>query len=113
MPRRRCVGCGRSAPKAELIRLVAVQTRRAAIDPAGTLPGRGAYLCRGERSDRPAPACAALAVRRGGIARTLRRSVQVDLEALLEAEPELVESMTPATAPGRRGKASETPTKQR
>ena len=51
VPRRRCVGCGRSAPKSELVRI--------ALDPAAgegrarkrcstvtrTMPGRGAYLC--------------------------------------------------------------------
>ena len=60
MPRRRCVGCGRIAPKSELLRsppaAMTGRSRRAVIDPAGTLPGRGAYLCRaGARRDDAQP----------------------------------------------------------
>jgi len=55
-------------------------------DPDGTMPGRGAYLCSDPRTPAaPAPACLALALRRGGIARTLRAQVTVD--------PKLVESV--------------------
>jgi predicted RNA-binding protein YlxR (DUF448 family) len=57
-----------------------VRPRRAVIDPAGTLPGRGAYLCR--RADAavaaPNPDCLSLAVSRRGIARALRCAVSVD-----------------------------------
>lgn len=38
------------------------------MDPRGTLPGRGAYTCRN-------PACLERALRRGGLARTLRVTV--------------------------------------
>lgn len=52
------------------------------------MPGRGAYLCRAADPDRgpglPDPACLERAVRRGGIARTLRAAVTLD--------PKLVES---------------------
>ncbi len=111
MPRRRCVGCGRIAPKSELLRIAAThddggRSRRAVIDLAGTLPGRGAYLCKAgvaETTSSPAgiaettsnPAgvaettpnseCLRLAERRRGIARALRRPVTLD--------PELVESV--------------------
>jgi len=53
-------------------------------DRDGTMPGRGAYLCRGADRDGPAPECMALALRRGGFARALRCAVTVD--------PKLVES---------------------
>jgi predicted RNA-binding protein YlxR (DUF448 family) len=105
VPRRRCVGCGRIAPKSELVRIAATaraatteidrdaaavteggRSRRAVLDRAGTLPGRGAYLCRGETAGEPAVACLALALRRGGIARALRCAVTID--------PKLVESMS-------------------
>ena len=66
VPRRRCVGCGRIAPKSELLRIAAgrsaIGRRRrepratAVLDRDGTMPGRGAYLCRG--GDRRAPAAA-------------------------------------------------------
>jgi hypothetical protein len=50
------------------------------------MPGRGAYLCRGEEPEQPAAACIALAMRRGGIGRALRSTVSVD--------PKLVESVS-------------------
>jgi hypothetical protein len=39
------------------------------------MPGRGAYLCRAASAAEPAAECLALAVRGGGIARTLRCAV--------------------------------------
>jgi uncharacterized protein len=92
LPRRRCVGCGRIAPKSELLRIAIVDedgeaARRAVLDRAGTMPGRGAYLCRRARTGgEPASACLALAARRGGIARALRCAVTL--------ERELVESVS-------------------
>jgi len=84
------VGCGRTAPKSELVRLAAVdqrtpadgatRSRRVTIDPAGTLPGRGAYLCRGAAPDAPVPDCLALALQRGGLPRTLRCAVAIPAE---------------------------------
>ncbi len=99
MPRRRCVGCGRIAPKSELLRIAATvqgaageserARRHAVLDRDGTMPGRGAYLCRAADPDRrsglPDPACLERALRRGGIARTLRAAVTLD--------PKLVESV--------------------
>jgi predicted RNA-binding protein YlxR (DUF448 family) len=54
------------------------------LDPAGTLPGRGAYLCRA--GDLPAAECLRLAERRRGLSRALRCAVTLD--------PETVESIT-------------------
>jgi predicted RNA-binding protein YlxR (DUF448 family) len=97
VPRRRCVGCGRIAPKPELLRIVAVDQRSAGVgerahrvavaDRDATMPGRGAYLCRsGELAAGSVdPACLERATRRGGIARALRSSVTLD--------PKLVESV--------------------
>jgi hypothetical protein len=101
VPRRRCVGCGRIAPKPELVRLVAsgdARRRVAVIDRKGVLPGRGAYLCRATASEPSAsvsepsectlnPECLALAERRGGVARALRCKVKL--------APELVELVNP------------------
>jgi predicted RNA-binding protein YlxR (DUF448 family) len=83
------VGCGRIAPKAELLRIAAVpggagDRAEAVCDPAGRLPGRGAYLCRAADAAMPAGDCLARATRRGGIARALRCAVKLD--------PKLVES---------------------
>jgi uncharacterized protein len=69
-PVRTCAGCGRKAPKAELIRFVARDGALAA-DPAGE--GRGVYTCR-------RLSCFERARERRAFARTLRRTVQVDPE---------------------------------
>jgi predicted RNA-binding protein YlxR (DUF448 family) len=59
---------------------------RAVHDRDGTMPGRGAYLCRGQAAESPDASCLALALRRGGIPRALRSAVTVD--------PKLVESVS-------------------
>lgn len=92
VPRRRCVGCGLTAPKSELLRMAVAPEldgtpRRVVLDRSGTMPGRGAYLCRGAHGE-PAAACLAVAARRGGIARALHCAVRIDLGA-----QELVESV--------------------
>jgi predicted RNA-binding protein YlxR (DUF448 family) len=81
------VGCGRVAPKSELMRLVAARGDRtgpaqAVHDPTGAMPGRGAYLCRGEHPGEPSAACLAEAGRRGAIGRALRCSVTLTSERL-------------------------------
>lgn len=96
VPRRRCVGCGRIAPKSELLRIALVRdgdgpSRRVVLDRAGTVQGRGAYLCRAEATGAPAAACLALAARRGAIARALRWA-QRDRSVTLD--PELIESVS-------------------
>jgi uncharacterized protein len=61
------------------------RARRAVVDSTGTLPGRGAYLCR-IGSDRPDPDCLRLATRRGGISRALRCAATLDVEHLESGE---------------------------
>jgi uncharacterized protein len=101
-PHRRCIGCGRIAPKPELVRIAAVhapagRSRRAVLDATGTLPGRGAYLCRddrgGEATGEPKAECLALATRRGGVARALRCAVTLTLNEP-GANAKLVESVS-------------------
>jgi len=88
MPLRRCVGCGRIAPKSELLRIAAApvdavaRRRHAVADRDARMPGRGAYLCVGERPGTPMGDCLVSAMRRGGIARALRCSVTVDPKLL-------------------------------
>ena len=67
-PIRTCTGCGRKAPKAELIRFVA---RDGALTPGGHAPGRGVYTCRRLQ-------CFERAAANRGFARTLRTPVRVD-----------------------------------
>ena len=45
IPMRRCVACGTSRPKQELIRIVTTEGS-AEVDASGRKNGRGAYLCR-------------------------------------------------------------------
>jgi predicted RNA-binding protein YlxR (DUF448 family) len=83
------VGCGRRAPKAELLRIALAGpagAREAVPDRHARLPGRGAYLCidSAAAGARPDPSCLQLALRRRALARALRTSVSVS--------PELVES---------------------
>jgi len=98
-PTRRCVGCGRSAPKTELLRVALAaaplaaaresERPRAIVDRAGTLPGRGAYLCRAHDASEPARverACLRRATRRGALARALRAAVTLDRELVESPE---------------------------
>lgn len=66
---RRCVGCGRTAPRRSLLRYVVVDGAVVA-DPGATLPGRGAYTCRARQ-------CYERACARGGFNRAFRRAVRV------------------------------------
>lgn len=90
MPYRRCVGCGRTAAKSELVRLALDRADPAAtaivLDGSGRMPGRGAYLCAEPEHGGPAAECLALAIRRNGPQRTLRARAGID--------PKLVESVS-------------------
>ena len=67
-PVRTCIGCGRKAPKDELLRFVA-QNGEVIADP--TAPGRAAYTCQ-------RLSCFERAVTKNAFSRTLRRRVRVD-----------------------------------
>jgi predicted RNA-binding protein YlxR (DUF448 family) len=91
-PQRRCVGCGRIAPKSELIRIAIARDgeparARAVCDREKRMPGRGAYICCAEQRGRPAAECLKRAIQRGAIARALRSAVSL--------VPKLVESVSP------------------
>lgn len=94
------------APKPELVRLAAVLNGGegravATLDLAGALPGRGAYLCRDQRLDRPKQGCACIANKRGGLQRAFRRAVEVpgDLAGSLESTTRVAQ---PDTSPASR-----------
>jgi predicted RNA-binding protein YlxR (DUF448 family) len=86
IPQRTCVGCRRSGPKADLLRVTKAPGDQVEVDPSGRAPGRGAYVHRD-------PACAAAAFRRGGLAKALRTaldgaraaSLRRDIEEELQA----------------------------
>ena len=46
IPERRCVGCGNSFPKKDLIRVVKDSDGNVSLDFTGKKSGRGAYVCR-------------------------------------------------------------------
>jgi predicted RNA-binding protein YlxR (DUF448 family) len=48
MPQRKCVGCGNSKNKKELIRVVRSPEGELSIDLKGKKSGRGAYICKDE-----------------------------------------------------------------
>lgn len=45
VPMRKCIGCNEMKEKLELIRIVRNNEGAMNIDPAGKMPGRGAYIC--------------------------------------------------------------------
>ncbi len=45
LPERRCVGCGETKLKKELIRVVKTPDDEIALDKTGKKSGRGAYIC--------------------------------------------------------------------
>jgi uncharacterized protein len=69
-PTRTCAGCGRKAPKRELVRFVA---SGGALVQSDRGPGRGVYTCR-------RLSCFERAASRRAFARTLHRAVRVDPE---------------------------------
>ncbi len=46
IPQRKCLGCGESIPKKELIRVVRAPSGDVSLDFVGKKPGRGAYICK-------------------------------------------------------------------
>jgi predicted RNA-binding protein YlxR (DUF448 family) len=81
VPERTCVGCRTGRPKGDLLRVVRGQEGRLAVDPDGTAPGRGAYVCRD-------PECVRLALHRGALARALRITLGPEDLATLRGEME-------------------------
>ncbi len=67
-PVRTCAGCGRKAPKGELVRFVA---RDGVLTPAPNGSGRGVYTCRRLQ-------CFERAAARRAFNRTLRTTVRVE-----------------------------------
>ena len=83
VPQRRCVGCGESKPKIELIRIVRAVAEDGgssfAIDRTGKLNGRGAYLC----DDK---ACFTKAYKKKGFDRSFHEGVPAEVYEALQQE---------------------------
>ena len=67
-PTRTCAGCGRKAPKTELVRFTAPD---GVLTPGQRLPGRGVYTCR-------RLSCYERALSQRAFARTLKRPVRIE-----------------------------------
>ena len=78
-PMRRCVGCGISKEKSELIRVIRDTEGNIRLDPTGRANGRGAYVCRDEK-------CLEMAIKKKGLERTLRVSVPEEIADDLKKE---------------------------
>ena len=48
VPERKCIGCGNSKPKKDLLRIVKDKENLISIDLTGKKNGRGAYICSNE-----------------------------------------------------------------
>lgn len=77
MPVRTCVGCRSTAPRADLVRLVAdpPATCAVVVDATASAPGRGAWL-------HPHPGCLRAALARRAVSRALRIAGPVDTSAV-------------------------------
>ncbi len=66
VPIRTCVGCRQKRPAGEMVRIKALGDAIVIAHGKDSLPGRGCYLC-------PAARCVEAALKKGRIARALRR----------------------------------------
>ncbi len=82
IPERRCIGCGETKPKPQLIRVVRSPEGEVSLDPTGKKSGRGAYLCR-------SAACLKRAVKSKQLARNLDCAIP---DLIAEQLAELIEA---------------------
>lgn len=72
IPMRRCVGCGESKTKKELIRIVALPSGMIELDRTGKKSGCGVYICDNLE-------CFEKAYKSHGLERSLKRPVSRDV----------------------------------
>ncbi len=72
IPLRKCIGCGESKPKKELIRIVKNNQNEVSVDLTGKLNGRGAYIC-------PTVECFEAAYKTKKFARSLETEITEDV----------------------------------
>lgn len=81
IPERKCLGCGKSAPKKELLRVVRSPEGEVSLDFTGKKSGRGAYIC-------PCAACLKKAVKSKRLSSNLSCEIPEQVLAQLESEIE-------------------------
>ena len=79
IPMRKCVGCGGSKPKRELLRVVSPKDEEIFLDLTGKAAGRGAYIC----AD---PDCLAKARKARRLEHAFERQVPPEVYDMLERE---------------------------
>ncbi len=79
IPVRKCVGCGESKPKRELLRVVSPKEGEVSLDLTGKAAGRGAYIC----AD---PSCLAKARKARRLERAFDRQIPPEIYDSLEKE---------------------------
>lgn len=84
IPMRRCVGCGESKSKKELIRVIKTPEEEIIIDTSGRKNGRGAYIC-------PTIDCLKKARRSKGLERSLKQPIPPEVYENLEKEMSVLE----------------------
>ena len=79
IPQRKCLGCGVSKNKSDLIRVVRSPDNEISIDPKGKKSGRGAYICKDEE-------CLKKAVKAKRFDRNLDVKISDDILDLLRSQ---------------------------
>lgn len=83
VPLRKCIGCGESKPKKELIRIVKDKENKVNVDLTGKQNGRGAYICKDV-------SCFDLAQKSNRIAKNLEikisEEIYEELKSVIEGE---------------------------
>ena len=79
IPERKCVGCGASKPKKDLIRVVRAPDETISLDFKGKKSGRGAYICHDLK-------CLRLARKAKRLERQLESVIPDEVYAQLEEE---------------------------
>jgi len=78
-PMRRCIGCGVSKDKKELLRIVKTGDGEIKADKTGRANGRGAYICNN-------PECLEKAIKNHGLERSFKEKVDMDIYEKLKEE---------------------------
>jgi uncharacterized protein len=81
IPIRKCLGCGESREKKELIRIVKTPEDKIVIDSTGKVNGRGAYICNSYE-------CFEMAYKKKNISKNLKADITDEIYEKLREEIE-------------------------
>ncbi len=84
IPMRKCVGCGDSKDKRELVRVVKPQDGSIFTDITGKANGRGAYVCKSRQ-------CLEKAIKNKGLERAFKTKIPLEVIDSLNKEFETFE----------------------